>query len=660
MSEKWETVGSGKPKSGKTTQKTNGQVKKAAKQVIEKGPRMEDVLPTAQVEALNQFTAAFDQPPSPKKESKSPKAKPAAKKVSKKDEKPKLPATIEEAVKKNLRVEDIKNLIDSTQQRFPDSPLLWLRDIAAYLNLKLVTDPPLKETVLTGGPMTALTANMRKVINVMINNVEQSMKETFFETCVANTAHDSVKGHCVTGWKILTQLLSEQQTCLGTAHLPRYVELRNSYQNRPITGIDILWSVGQAGKKDLNAGLKIWMELMLPVLNLRHYTKFVVEYLEALISVHNITPATCPNRPSMDISSFLVLQDSVFVGSGTVNKELGKQLRGLYPCVRAMALAGCKDPDLFPALLDRLSLVNMPDLVLDTLAGLAECLAASPAATVQWHRAYTSHLPASGQLLNYLDTHWNKYKACLDVPAFHETIEAFQDYNSSVINDGRKEGLSQCLMACESLEGKMSVPGGAWFPWKTLSFLLLIATAAIINIDVNKHGNFKRSNTGQFMKDIGQYDRTMAAYQLASTSAISATIMAKEYGNQGYSMARKHAGPTMDVMAAKANEASGLAIKYGQAGLENAREMVKAGVDKVGVMLPGLEDQAKVYWAATKDLAIKGANAASQGWKEVTSGNVEIDWDGLKSGAIEKAVYLQKQLEQVLQWSKDQINTLVK
>jgi len=660
MSEKWETVGSGKAKSGKPTQKNNGQVKKAAKQVVEKGPRMEDVLPQSQVEALNQFTAAFDAPPSPKKESKSPKAKPAVKKVSKKDEKPKLPATIEEAVKKNLRVEDIKNLIDSTQQRFPDSPLLWLRDIAAYLNLKLVTDPPLKESVLSGGPMTALTANMRKVINVMINNVEQSMKETFFETCVANTAHDSVKGHCVSGWKILTQLLSEGNTCLGTAHLPRYVELRNSYQNRPSTGIDILWSVGQAGKKDLNAGLKIWMELMLPVLNLRHYTKFVVEYLEALITLHNITPATCPNRPAMDISSFLVLQDSVFVVSGTVNKDLGKQLRGLYPSVRAMALAGCKDPELFPALLDRLSLVNMPDLVLDTLAALAECLAASPAATVQWHRAYTSHLPASGQLLNYLDSNWNKYKSSLDVPAFHETIEAFEDYNSSVINDGRKEGLSMCLMACESLEGKMSVPGGAWFPWKTLSFLLLIATAAIINIDVNKHGNFKRSNTGQFMKDIGQYDRTMAAYQLATTSAISASLMAKEYSNQGYVMARKHAGPTMDVMAAKVNEASVIAVKYGKEGLENAREVVKAGVDKVGVMLPGLEDQAKVYWMATKDLAIRGADAVTQGWKEVTSGNVEIDWNGLKSGAVEKALYLQKQLEQVLQWAKDQINTLVK
>jgi hypothetical protein len=32
---------------------------------------------------------------------------------------------------------------------------------------------------------------------------------------------------------------------------------------------------------------------------------------------------------------------------------------------------------------------------------------------------------------------------------------------------------------------------GSWFPWKSLSLLLLIATATIINYDVTKNGSFK-------------------------------------------------------------------------------------------------------------------------------------------------------------------------
>ena len=63
-----------------------------------------------------------------------------------------------------------------------------------------------------------------------------------------------------------------------------------------------------------------------------------------------------------------------------------------------------------------------------------------------------------------------------------------------------------------------------WFPWKTLSLLLLVATAAIIRYvimitiiitiiiirtDVERHGNLESSNIGQFLRDVGQYDRAL-------------------------------------------------------------------------------------------------------------------------------------------------------
>ena len=86
-------------------------------------------------------------------------------KAEKKAEKPRLPGSVVQAVKENLRVEDLKLLLESSQSQFPDSPLLWLRfadshhsvnlmehlkkisevglplfrDAAAYLNLRLVT-----------------------------------------------------------------------------------------------------------------------------------------------------------------------------------------------------------------------------------------------------------------------------------------------------------------------------------------------------------------------------------------------------------------------------------------------------------------------------------------------------------------------------------------
>jgi len=253
MSEKWETVSKGQGQGARNkSHQTNGKAAnggaangKAKKE--QKVYTVEDVLPAASV--VNSFASAFDPTPkSPKKEANgvskpAAKAKPSAPRV----EKPAVPKTVAEAVRAKVKVEELRTVIEEVQIRWPDSPLLWLRDVAGYLNHALVTQPELSvEGVLGGEPLTALTANMRKVIGQMLHKCEEGMRETFFETCVANTAHDLAKGLCVTGWRVLTQLLADLQPTVVTAHIPRYVELRNSYQNRPAVGLAILWSVGQA------------------------------------------------------------------------------------------------------------------------------------------------------------------------------------------------------------------------------------------------------------------------------------------------------------------------------------------------------------------------------------------------------------------------------
>jgi len=661
MSEKWETVGKTKPTAGKG--KTNGTTKAKSKKNEPKVYTMEDVLPASSVE--NMYQTAFNPvPASPKKETKDTNgtAKPKPKSNEKKVEKPKIPSTLAQAVKENLRVEDLKNLLESSQVRFPDSPLLWVRDVAAYLNLKLVTEPPSVGDVLGGEPSTVLTANMKKVINVMLQKCSDSMKETFFETCVANTAHDLSKGLCVAGWRILTQLLAETNPTLVTAHINRYIELRNSYQNRPNVCQSILWSTGQAGNKSLHSGIKVWLEIMLPVITMKHYTKFVVDYLASLLATHNITKATVLNKPVMDIPNFLTVQDTVFIVSTQINKEYAKTLRDLYPALRAIAVAGCKNHELFPELLGRLGNLAMPDQVVDTLELLSICLTATPAAMVHWHKAYTSHLPQSGQLLQYLDTNWSRFKSALDVPEFHETIEAFEDYNLSVIN---KEGLPLASQGCISLSGKMSTPGMPWFPWKTLSFLLLISTAAIINLDCQKHGSFSKSSTGQFLRDIGQYERVVNHYQ----GVVDRSREGKHWMDINLPVyteqARRVGGPYYDVAQAKAGEAWALTV-LGWGKLEVA---VKAGVVKVEEWVPGAQEQinkvgqavtvgGKAMWVRAQQVGV----VVQQGAVDIINGEFHwcCKWNTVKAGAAERAQIVQGQMIDAFKYVQAQINQLVK
>lgn len=655
MSDKWETVktskqgGGGKPKAV-----ANG--KPLSKKQEAKIYTMEDVLPASSVE--NMYASAFDPtPPSPKKKEANGNAKPVAatKTKEKRVEKPSVPGTLQEAVKQQMRVEDLKNLIESSQQRFPDSPLLWLRDVAAYLNLKLVTDPPTEGDILGGLPASALTVNMRKVINVMLGKCTDSMKETFFETCVANTAHDLAKGLCVAGWRVLTQMLAEVNPSLVTAHIPRYVELRNSYQNRPAIGLAILWSVGQAGLKSLHSGIKVWLDIMLPVMTMRHYSKFVVEYLSALLAAHSVTPTTSLNKSVMDIPNFLTVQDSVFIQSNQMNKEYARQLKDLYPRMRAIAVAGCKNHELFPALLGRLANLSTPDQMMDTLELLATCLSVSPAALVHWHKLYISHLNESGQLLQYLESNWTKYKSSLDVPVFQETIEAFSDYNESVSN---KEGLLLATEGCDSLSARLSGPSMAWFPWKTLSFLLLIFTAAIINLDLERAGgSFSDSSTGQFLTDLGQYDRVWAGYQWCLQCKKWADATMPLYWQQ----VRQVAGPVADQAGEIVTEAGALAAM----GLAKAQEAWQAGLVKLEELLPGVKGQVAQVWGHLQQACLvilaRGQEVGQHlvnGIKDLLKG--EVDWVAVKVGAEDLFFTLKKQLLSALNYVQLQINQLVK
>jgi hypothetical protein len=104
------------------------------------------------------------------------------------------------------------------------------------------------------------------------------------------------------------QALAEIDPQLIVQSLPRFVELRNSYQNRPAIGLAILWSVGTAGRRDVGCGVRVWLEVMLPVLQMRHYTRFVVDYLGRLLALHKVTAESRPAKPVMDINNFCTVQ----------------------------------------------------------------------------------------------------------------------------------------------------------------------------------------------------------------------------------------------------------------------------------------------------------------------------------------------------------------
>lgn len=105
----------------------------------------------------------------------------------------------------------------------------------------------------------------------------------FFDQTLTSLAVDLSKNLPCVGHKIMLQLIAMQWPAICIKSLAKNAILRNSYQNRSAIGLSLLWALGQGGFKDLTVGLKVWQNIMVPVLEIRAYTKFVCDYVHRIL-----------------------------------------------------------------------------------------------------------------------------------------------------------------------------------------------------------------------------------------------------------------------------------------------------------------------------------------------------------------------------------------
>ena len=252
----------------------------------------------------------------------------------------KKPATIEEAVKK-VSVNELKALLEKVRNRYPENPILWIRDAAAYFNVALATESPVPLTSFSDQPLSLLTKETRKTLTALFEQCPDAARQTGFETLLANTAHDMGKGLTANGNLVVLQLMSEIYPSLASHNMARYNELRNSYQNRAHIGTAMLWALGQGGRKDLIVGVNVWLDFMLPVLTMKNYSRFVVEYLSGLLAHHSARVKS--GKRVIFARQLFLFFDALFATANNLNKELQTELQKQYDALKTISIGDCSD-----------------------------------------------------------------------------------------------------------------------------------------------------------------------------------------------------------------------------------------------------------------------------------------------------------------------------
>ena len=222
-----------------------------------------------------------------KKQQKQQKQQQSEKKKQEPEEKP--PKSIKDALNV-INAEELRNVFTSSQTKFPEAPLIWLKDLAAFLNMKIPVD---KEDAVFSGkpkdyPLSIVPKTISSILEKAIDIVGKQTAQLFYENTLTTMATDMVKGSPAVGHKIFLQLLARINPEMTIANISKLIGVKNSYQNRKNIGLSLLWAISQAGRKNLIVGLKVWHEVMSPMLETKSYCSYVAQILNDLVFGHDI------------------------------------------------------------------------------------------------------------------------------------------------------------------------------------------------------------------------------------------------------------------------------------------------------------------------------------------------------------------------------------
>lgn len=110
----------------------------------------------------------------------------------------------------------------------------------------------------------------------------------------------------------MVQLIAHEWPSVCVESLAKNAILRNSYQNRSTIGLSLLWALGQGGLRDVTVGLKAWQNIMLPLLEIKSYTKYVCEYVYRILHGNNqVKDSAAVNELTLQYDEFLAIFDEL-------------------------------------------------------------------------------------------------------------------------------------------------------------------------------------------------------------------------------------------------------------------------------------------------------------------------------------------------------------
>ncbi|XP_077991543.1 transmembrane protein 214-B-like [Glandiceps talaboti] len=617
--------------------------KKAARKALSENRPVVDEAPTLQAtstifeafedrnrssqtkEQIKTFTSA-DEPGKSLKQQQSKKQQPQKKKQDKK--KDDRYNSLDDALKV-LDLVELQTLFTDIQNRFPESPSLWLKDLVTYLNLKLNVkdgDPVFSDQPLDY-PYSKVGSSLKKMLISALEKCSFNTLLLFFEFCIQEMISDRNRNLSTYGYRIYLQCMAFEKPEIAISNIHKYLDLIKKKQNGPASCLHIMWALGQAGYKDFAIGLKVWIGLMFPQLSNKALASYSLTYLGNLFSQHKDRSS---GYKVMGPNEFFPIMDFIFTPNNGLSPALQKKLLGYYPKLKALAFGEHPATNLrnyFPSLLARTTVSCPPSLKTELLSCLTFCLSTDQHCFSEWCQMYTSHMEQSSALMNHLLFTWEQVSRKISSKPLRETIRAFSVTNEELsAKSANNEHLNGCRVACKELMTKMT---GTKFPWKSLILLLMTGVVAVVTIDMYSHHGYKGSKTSVFLENSGIASASNQAWNKITVYSAKANQWAKENVPYYYAKACEFCEPYIQLLWEKLYQLGAYIVEV----TEPQRNWLNK---KVPIFLEWVQDQLPMVTGTIQHYVLLG-------WSVIHHYSMVI-WNGISPYLLATGTWLQENI----------------
>lgn len=209
---------------------------------------------------------------------------------------------------------EVEEIFNKGQTHFPESPIIWLKDLVTFLNMKIPMEAndPLFIGRSEDYPANVVPKSIRTVLEKAIQLSGTQNVQLFYEYNLMAMATDQNKNLPAMGYKIFIQLMTKFNPEMAINCIPKFIMLRNSYQNRKPIGLSVLWAMSQGGKDSLTVGLTVWHHVVAQMLEGKNYAIYASQALKELIMRY-------ANSKNLDVKPELYLNIVDDVISGKFN-----------------------------------------------------------------------------------------------------------------------------------------------------------------------------------------------------------------------------------------------------------------------------------------------------------------------------------------------------